>query len=706
MKRILIYITAILIVSCTSSKDTVKTPDTPIAPATSKLDRSVVPGPGPAPEIKVGEYQSFQLDNGLKVYVVENNKLPRVAFSLRVDRDPIFEGDKAGYTTIVGDLLSRGTASKTKADINEATDFIGASLSTSSRGIYGSSLTKHKDGLLSVMQDVLMNPSFSQEELDKIKKLELSNLVSNRDEPSVIITNIRGLAVYGKDHPYGEMISEKSIGNITREDCVNYFNTYWSPKKAYMAIVGDITLADAKVLANKYFGSWKGGDIPSHKYEQPKQPEQTTVVLVDRPQSVQSEIRVSYPVDLKLGDQDFFAATLLNQILGGGFSSRLMQNLREDKAYTYGAGSGFSNDRWIGRFSAGGSFRNEVTDSAVHEIMYELENIAANGITDGELKAAKAYLTGSFARSLESPQTIAGFAINTALNNLPHNYYADYLKKLETVTIADVNASAKKFIKPDNAYIVVVGKASEIGDKLKRFGPIVYYDADGNAYDPSKNDATILGMKPQTVIDNYIKALGGADKLKAVINVKKDWTLTMQGQELKIEEVKKADGKFRQDILMGGQSVQQVICDGKNVVTIAQGQQQPMDDESKMSEIISNRLFPELYYMQYGVKLDLKGVERVDGEDAYHIVVIYASGSESDVYFSAKTGLKLKEGSVVNSPMGELTKSTSFSNYKLVDGVSYAHSESTSVGPQKYSVTLNSVEINTKISDDLFKVGK
>jgi zinc protease len=302
MNKLFIYTAIFLLVGCTSTKSTIKgekVKSNTVDKVTGTLDRTKIPAAGPAPEIKIGSYQTFQLDNGLKVYVVENNKLPRVTFSLKIDRDPVLEGDKAGYTGVIASLLSRGTATKSKADIDETVDFIGASFSTTSTGMFGSSLTKHKESLLNLMQDVLLNPTFPQDELEKIKKLELSNIVSGKDDPATIITNIRGIAVYGKDHPYGEMMTEKTLQNITREDCLNFFNTYWSPKTAYLAIVGDITVEEAKVLANQYFGAWKGGEIPKGKFNTPATPEKTKVILVDRPQSVQSEIRVAYPLEIE-----------------------------------------------------------------------------------------------------------------------------------------------------------------------------------------------------------------------------------------------------------------------------------------------------------------------------------------------------------------------------------------------------------------------
>ncbi|MCB0502242.1 MAG: insulinase family protein [Bacteroidetes bacterium] len=703
MNRILIYICAFLIVSCTNTKPTV---DNQKTETTTKLDRSQPPKAGPAPEIKIGEHESFQLDNGLKVYVVQNDKIPRVAFSLRIDKDPIVEGDKAGYSSIAGSLLSRGTTTRSKAEIDEATDFIGASLATSSSGMYGASLTKHQDQLLTIMQDVLMNPSFPQEELDKLKKLQISNLISAKDDPTEIISNIRSLVVYGKDHPYGEIVTEKTIENISREDVVNFYHNYWSPRGAYLAIVGDITVADAKVLANKYFGDWQGANLPKHSYEQPKAPEKSTVILVDRPQSVQSEIRVSYPIDLKLGDKEFFAVSLMNQILGGGASGRLYKNLREDKGYTYGIYSGFNTDKVVARFSAGGSVRNEVTDSAIYEVLKELEDIAENGVTEDELRDVKAYITGSFARSLESPQTIASFAINTAVNNLDENFYPDYLKSLNAVTVEEVNAAAKKYIKYNNAYIIVVGKASEIEDKLKQFGTVQYYDADGNSYDPAEMKALPKGMDVNAVLDNYLNALGGKKKLSAVLNVKKEWSLEMQGQVLNIVEVQTIDGKFREDVMMGGQVIQQTICDGKNMMMIANGQPQQLDDATKISEMISNRLFPELSYTKSGIKMKLDGKQKVNGEDAYQVVLVYFTGDQTEAYYDVKTGYKVKETFMISTPAGEMTKAVIYDNYKMVDGINFAHSKTTGVGNQVFTVNLESVEINAKMPGDYFKVAR
>ncbi|MGI9541769.1 MAG: M16 family metallopeptidase [Cyclobacteriaceae bacterium] len=335
MKKFIYLACTVLFTACATTtkmdstqaqEDTAPVAEPMVSVSDGVLDRSKPPLPGPAPEIQLGTYESFTLENGMKVFVVENHKLPRVAFSLLLDVDPILEGDKAGYISTAGDLLSRGTTSRTKAELDEEVDFIGASLSSSAGGVFGSSLTKHQDKVLELMSDVLLNPSFPQSELDKIKKETISGLQANKEDANAIAQNVRGVLRYGKDHPYGELITEKTVANITLEDCKKYYHTYFKPNIAYMGIVGDINKAEAEVLVKKYFGEWKSGEVPKHNYLAPEAPAKTTVAMVDRPQSVQSVVNITYPIILKPGEPDVIKARVMNTILGGGFSSNWMQN--------------------------------------------------------------------------------------------------------------------------------------------------------------------------------------------------------------------------------------------------------------------------------------------------------------------------------------------------------------------------------------------
>ena len=237
----------------------------------------------------------------LKVFVVENHKLPRVAFSLQLDIDPIKEGDKAGISEIAGDMLAKGTKNRTKDDLNFAIDFIGASFFTSSTSVFGASLKKHQNTLLEIMADVIKNPDFKEEELKKLKTQYISNVQTQKDDPDAIASNVRRVLLYGKDHPYGEIVREETIENITLDDAVNYYSTYFKPNVAYLAVVGDINVKEAKTLVEKYFGDWKKGEVPQHKYDFPERPKSTHVAFVNKPGAVQSVIAVFNPIELKPG---------------------------------------------------------------------------------------------------------------------------------------------------------------------------------------------------------------------------------------------------------------------------------------------------------------------------------------------------------------------------------------------------------------------
>lgn len=716
MKNILFIFIAIFIASCTSTKkmDTASASEEgnnvldqameSLVSEDSELDRSKIPVPGPAPEIQIGEYKSFTLDNGLKVFVVENDKLPVVSFSLIIDRDQIREGEKAGYISAAGDLLSRGTKTKTKEQIDEEIDFIGASLSTSSTSVFASSLSKHKEKLLAVMADVTLNPSFPPEELDKIKKQTISGLQSQKDDPNAIAENVRQVLRYGKNHPYGELTTEESVNNISLEDCKNYYNTYFKPNIAYMAIVGDITRQEAETLIKENFGSWQKGEVPTHIYEKPAIPEKPVVALVDRPQSVQSIINITYPVTLKPGGDDVIKARIMDDILGGGFSGRLFANLRETYGYTYGAYSSLSSDELIGSFNATASVRNEVTDSAIVQFIYELNRIKDEDVSETELDLMKNYISGSFARSLESPQTVARFALNIERYNMPRDYYANYLKKVAEVSVADIRNMAQKYVKPENAYILVVGKASDFADKLAQFGEVSYYDMYGNNYTPSATGEIPKGVDANVVIDKYIKAIGGKDKIMAVKNLSRNATVSVMGQQLAMKEVKEAPLKSKTELSMGGMTAQKWISDGSKASMLQMGQAVPLPDDLKQESIIDYSLFPEAFFDKHNIEINLSGIEKVENKDAYVVEMTYPTGGTATSYFDKETGLKVKFTKIVETPQGNLTSTWEYKDYKEVEGIKFPFSLSQSVGPQRLNVSVDEVKINGELPENVFKV--
>ncbi len=667
----------------------------------AQVDRTKAPEADPAPEVKIGDYQSFELKNGLKVFVVENHKIPAVSYTLSLDNDPILEGDKAGYVSMTGTLLKAGTTNRSKDEIDESIDFIGAQLSTSASGIYGRSLKKHSEILLDLMSDILYNPVFPEEELEKNKKQWITGLKAQENEPKAIAGNVAGVLRYGKNHPYGELQTEESINNITVDDCKDYYNTYFSPSVAYLIIVGDITLKEAKKEAKKYFSQWEAKDVPKHSYEFPKGYDSPKVAVSNKDGAKQSVIEVTYAVDLKPGSEDVIPARVMNYVLGGGsFSSRLMQNIREDKGYTYGAYSSLSSDELVGKFTASASVRNAVTDSALVQVLMEMNKIRTEKVPEEDLQMMKNVLTGSFSRSLEDPQTVARFALNTAKYNLPKDYYHTYLKKLNAVTSDDVLNIAKKYIRPENAIILAVGDVSQIKNKMKQFSPTGEVDEYDFFGEPVKSSPIPEGLTAQDVIDSYITSRGGRENMEKVVDITSSATATIQGMTLKIVAYKKAPGKISVETYMGTNMLSKQVCDGEAAkVSSPQGEQKlegEMLEQMKYEAI----LFPELEYEKEGYSLELTGVEDVDGEQTYKMKIINPAGSEQTLFFSKNTGLLIKE--VSSTPQGSAVATTH--EYKEVDGVKFPSKVSQSMGPQMIEITVDEIEVNKGIDDTKFEI--
>lgn len=670
----------------------------------AQLDRSIQPKPGPAPEFKIGEYQNFTLDNGLKVIVVENHKTPRISYQLTVDVDPVMEKDATGYVSMTGDLMRSGTTDKTKEEIDKTVDFIGAELYTFQNGMYGLTLTKHKDEFLELMSDILLKPAFPEKELEKTKKQEISGLVSSKTDPSFIAKRV-AQKLRNPNHPYGEITTEESIGNITRDMLVNYYNTYYKPNVSYLVIVGDINLKQAKKDAEKYFGSWQKADVPKHEYQFPNKTIGTRVALVNKESAVQSYIDITYPVNLKIGDKDAVAAGLANDVLGSGvFSARLLSNLREDKGYTYGAYSNLSNDPLVGYFSAYAQVATDVTTDAVNQFIIEMNRMKNETVDDETLNLFKTVRNGNFARSLEKPRTIARLAFNTLKYNLPSDYYQTYLEKVESVTKEQVLAAAKKYIDPNQAIIVVVGDKNKLMDSLKRYsvtGKVELYDIYGNPIKEQVKKAIPEGVNAQTVLDKYIEAIGGKEKLEAIKDITMVATTNMNGMEIKQKTYKKAPNKYAMIMSMNGSVMMQQKFDGeRGIMKSFRGDQEITGDDLENLKIDA-ALNAELNYKDLGVEVSLESIEPVNEKDAYKLKVVNPTGQTTYDYYDVESGLKVQSKQTITAPQGEFTQMQNYSDYKDVDGIKFPFDVKIS-GVQNMELKVDSVNINTDLGDDLF----
>ncbi|MCT4582419.1 MAG: insulinase family protein [Flavobacteriales bacterium] len=674
------------------------------------VDRSLAPVPKPAPEINIPTPASFTLENGLKVFVVENHKLPKVSFQLTVDTDPVFENDKVGLSDLTGELMAEGTASKSKDQIDREIDFIGASLYTSANGVYLSSLRKHTDKALEIASDIMMNPSFPSEQLEKKKKQMISGLKTISTNANAIADRVSRVVCYGKNHPYGEVQLKEHVERITIQDCKEYYSTYFRPNVSYLVVVGDITLAEAKAKVQKYFGSWKRQEVPEHYYEFPNKVEENRVVFVEKPGAVQSLIQVVYPLKYEIGTPDASAVKLMTGIFGGAFSSYLNANLREDKAYTYGARGGIKPDELVGKFSASASVRNEVTDSAIVEFLAEMKHIRDEKVALGDLNRIRNNTNGSFALSLEKPQTVARFALNTARYGLPEDYYQNYLSRLDQVTIEDVQAVAKKYIKPEASIILVVGN-KEVLEKIKRFdadGIVEVLDMNG---DPKKELKPITnGMTAEKVLEQYFFVRTDLTNMEAVHarfkNIKditKEMEATIQGMKIQMISKQLAPNAMSMEMKMNNMLMQKQVFDGeKGVSTSMQGVKE-LEGEELASFAEGAVLHKELKYKELGYQLNLLGIERVLGKDAYKLEITSPSGEVSYQYFDETTGLLIYSTSTSVQGGKAVTSTTEHGDYKKVDGILFAHKITEQIGAQLIDLSITKIQLNAGLSIADFK---
>ena len=667
----------------------------PLVTMAQNIDRSKAPMPGKAPLIQIGDPVKFTLANGMQVFVVKNTKLPQVSATLALDYDGFAEGDKAGVAQMAGQLLKRGTKTKSKAQLDEAIEFLGGSMSTSSQSASVSSLKGNFPSLLGLLSEVVLQPALSTEELEKIRKQTLSGIESNKDDADVISGNVVKKLVYGATHPYGEMMTTKTVNTVSIADVKTFLNTYWIPNAAYLIFVGDIEPATAKMLAEKSFGNWKKGVFTKQNFAKPVQPKQTYVAIVDRAASVQSVVAIAGAVDLLPGSSNVIAGSVMNNILGGGFSGRLFANLREKYAFTYGAYSSLSPSSQIGIFQAEASVRNEKTDSSVQELLREINTIKNEQVGETELSRMKNYLSGGFARSLENPATIANFALNIARNNLPADYYQKYLTNLAAVDAAKVQNAAKLFLNTDQMHIVIVGNAKQITKGLEKYGPLKYFDIEGNEIAAPTEVKADASLTPAALMEKAIAAVGSKEALSSIKDVQLKGTANLMGQSLDMQQTIVMPGNSVTTMSMGGMAImKQAVVDGKYSVA-QQGQQAPITDDVKEGLDESTYLAPEQLYLAKGYGLKIVGAEKVDGKDAIDIEVTTPSKKVSHRFYDAKTFLLVKTSKSEEVPgQGTMTQQQYYSGYKTVNGVQISSEQLMDLGQMKINIKFTDIKVN------------
>jgi len=454
--------------------------------AQGTFDRSKPPELGPPPRVALPPILTRELPNGLRLLIVEHHELPLADFVLLVGSGSTTDpASKTGVANLTATMLREGTTTRKSLEIADQIAYLGINLSPSSSW-ESSTLSLHTptaqlDSALALFADVALRPSFPADEFERLRKNRLTDLLRLKDQGPAIANLAFPAIIYGGAHPYGAATlgTEASVKSLSVADLQSYYQTNFKPNNSTLIIVGDVNPAQIEQRINALFGGWQRGNVSQPTYADPPKAAATTVYLIDKPGAAQSSFRIG-SVGVPRSTKDYFALSVMNTILGGSFTSRLMQNLRETRGYTYGASSRFDMRRSAGPFLASAEIVAAKTDSALLEFMKELNGIRQS-VPASELSRAKRFLQLQLPGNFETTQDIAFQLVPVALYGLPLDYYNNYVQNIEAITEADVARVAQQYINPGSLAVVIVGDRKSIEPTLKAInvGPVVIRDISG-----------------------------------------------------------------------------------------------------------------------------------------------------------------------------------------------------------------------------------
>jgi zinc protease len=456
------------------------------------VTRTEVPAPLGELTSNFPPFETFTLDNGLEVIFVEQHKVPKIRLQLVVGgANAAASPDKQGVANFLAELITKGTRTRSAAQIAAMIEDVGGSISASA-GLEWISLSVEalaSDARLgyTLLSDMARNATLPQREFDVVKNQTLTMLEQDAVNPSSMADRQFARVAFG-GHPYGYIRTPETVRNLTREDVAEFYRTFWRPNNALLVVVGDMSAEEARRETERAFRFWRAGEVPDFlDYPVAEEGDRSKIYLVDRPTSEQATIQVGN-LAINARNPDRYALEVVNAVLGSGSSSRLYQNLRQDKGYTYGVQSRFARPNDRASFRVLGDFSQANAGDAIREIINELERIRTEPISDQEIEDVKGRMTGNFALSLEDP---ANFAIQLAVRRLTGveiEELNEYLVRLQRVTVEEAQAAAYQYIDTENPIIIVVGNAALLRPQLEELADVVVVDNDGNVIEESTSE--------------------------------------------------------------------------------------------------------------------------------------------------------------------------------------------------------------------------
>lgn len=671
----------------------------------AEIDVSKKPEALAAKEFKFPSYTEKKLSNGLKVFIIEDNSQPTISMSLLVPGGTSVDGSKAGLANAVAAMLTKGAGKRSALDIATSMDGIGANLNANASGdfftISASGLKKHLDIILGVWADVVINPTFSDDEFEKLVPQMISGIKDEKSKASSLAAALSRKVIYGENHPYALKATEQTVSDLKINDLKEFYNSYFKPNNATLAVIGDVKADEIVKKLEKALSKWQKGNTPKINIPAPA-PMPLGVYFINRPASVQSSVVVTTS-GLPYADENYDKLNMAAKVMGAGFGGRMFRTLREKYSFTYTPFGYLTSSKYTNRFACGADVNQTKTDSSVSVILEQLQLLANESPTDEELGRLKKYEIGQYYTSFENSAYVASLIQYSDFYGIPLEKAQEYPIRVQNITPDDVRGMAYEFMNPRSAYIVVVGNES-VRESLAQFGKIFDYNMDIEAVSGEKGKFEKVSLDGEDLMEKHLKALGGKDAVNAIntLITKSEANMRLNGSDIKgeIVQTQKAPNKYTQlmDMKM---FKQEIICDGNSAWVIANGMNQKLEgkefDKIKMDGI----LFASAKLIENGFKVEVLGKQ---GENIV-AKITSAAGEEAVYYFDAKSFLLNKVEQTEETAEGPAPVTMTYSDYKNINGVMLPGKIDTESSMFNMK-TVNKYEVNVLVDDAVFVPAK
>ena len=607
-------------------------------PAVADVDVNEKPEPLPEKTFEFPQFEKIKLSNNANLIYIEDKEQPTIAIRILIPGGRSLDGEHPGLSEIVAELMTKGTKSYSAFEFAKTLDGIGASISASSNSdyisIYASSLKKHQDTLIKLLREALLHPRFEEDEFEKVVSIMESGIISEKGESSTLATYMTKMAVYGKKHPYAMRATEESIKEIELEDVKKYYEDYLVPNRASIAVIGDIKQKEAVELIETNFRDWKPGKLPKINVPDAK-PMLRGVYFIHREGSAQSTVQISN-VGVPANDQDYDGIDIAASYIGGGFASRLFKTLREEYSYTYSPYGYLTSSKYINRFTCGADVRSDVTDSSIMVIKKQLHDLVTSEPPADDLMRIKKYNVGSYVMNFENSSFIASLIQNSFFNGISTRNVINYPERILKMDPRYISMMARKYLDPENSFIVVVGDPS-IRESLTQFGAIFDYDTDLNPL-PEGGKLEKVSMDAEEVLEKYTEAIGGEDAIEDIENFSAEGSFDLRGGSMQYtgtytwyaQNPNLSYRKIETDTY-----TMENWTDGEKAWKNSQGNIEELKEDNLKEELMNAQMFKETKLLDLGYKGKVMGAQN----GMIQVKFTTPMGKQENHYFNQKTFL-------------------------------------------------------------------